>query len=150
MGAGSFGAGIGPAGFDPLVTTPPNRASLPDAPFYDPSVRGYPFGDGGELSAVHPVDQYVALVASIPLGSVASSPEDGVDYDRIRLAQPAARQSTITDCVRYALRDGIARGDILFLGAPIVDEDADSTTFAVDYVNLRLPGQPARRFSPGG
>lgn len=149
MGAGSFGAGIGPAGFDPLVTTPPNTATLPEAPAYDPATRSYPFGETGQLGDMHPVDQYVALAASIPLGSIAACPEDGVDYERIRRASAEARQSTITDCMRYALRDGIARGDLLFLGAPILEADESSTTWAVDYVNLRLPGQPARRFTPG-
>ncbi len=149
MGAGSFGAGIGPAGFDPLITSPPETVSLPAGVEYSPDIRGFPFAADGGVSPSHPVDQFVALVCTIARGSLAVTPEDGINFERIRRSSPDELQAVITDEVRYALRDGLARGDLLFLGAPLLETDSDEVVWAVDYVNLRLPGQPARRFGGG-
>lgn len=145
MGAGSFGAGIGPAGFDPLTETPPEILTLPPGVRYDPGARTFPFGTDGGIEAAHPVDQYVALVCTIARGSLAACPDAGIDLDRIRKAPADTVQAVVTDEVHRALADGIARGDLLFTGAPIL-ETGDELQWAVHYVNLRLPGQPARRF----
>ena len=150
MGAGSYPAGVGPAGFDPLVTTPPANLTLPGAPLYDPETRTFPFGPNGAARAVHPVDHYVALVCTTPRRSLASAPDEGIDFERIKRTPPASRQAVVTDEVRHALRDGISRGDLELLGAPILEDDETAgLAWAVDYKNLRLPGQPARRFPDG-
>lgn len=147
-GAGAFGAGRGPAGFDPLVFTKRVVLTLPPAAFYDPAVRDIILVDG-VVQAIHPVDQRTIFLATLPLGSMASAPEAGVDLERIRNAPPAALQATLNDAYRVALRQPIADGDIVFLGAPLLQTTTDGADWAVDYTNLRLPGAPARRFLPG-
>jgi len=145
-GAGTEDAGIGDAGFDSLVTTPATPISVPDAIQFDPQYKVFPFASDGQLASMHPVDQ-AAVLALRPKGSIRSAPDQGIDIARIKTAPRSALQATITDEVQLAWATLIARGDILFLGAPLHPEANGRPIFYADYQNLRLPGAPARRLN---
>lgn len=145
-GAGSSSAGSGPAGFDPIATsTGPLALAAAQAWFYDPELRDFTIDDAGDALAVHPVDQAVAMASTVALGSLASAPDTGCDFDAIKSAPRRNQQATVTDKVSLALAAFVDGGDIEFFGAPIVQQGPGRLLWAIEYANLRLPGAPRRR-----
>lgn len=144
MGAGSFGAGIGPAGSDPVTVSP---AAVPptttDTPFFDPFALVYPFDSTGELETTHPVWQRVALALGIRRGALRSTPDVGIPLERLRLATDLTAQREADGAVRVALADLLSAGDI-DLVAVSVDLPWRGKFYA-DIRNLREAGaEPVR------
>lgn len=144
MGVGAFGAGEGPAGFDPVPSAAPFITVTLTAPEYDPATRDNPGDESGALLSVHPVDQSVAMALHIPLGSIKSAPGTGIDYARLKRTSRAVMQDAVNDVVKNALSALIARGDIALLRSPLMPDAAGRPFFFVDYVNLRLPSNGPR------
>ena len=139
MALGSYACGIGPCGMDPPLAIDRISPTLPPAPKYDPALHAHPLNANGELVAVHPVDQAVALALHIPLGSIQSAPGTGIDYAKLKRASRLALQQTVNDVVQVALATLISEGDIKLIGSPLIPGSGGKPFFYVDYVNLRLP-----------
>ena len=104
-GAGSSGAGLGPAGFD-VVTEPtaPRNVTRPRAILFQLNGCDFPLDDDGRYEDVHPVDQWVALQLGIALGTVGSSPLVGSPLRRITHAGAPRTRAQVEDAVRVALK----------------------------------------------
>lgn len=112
MGAGSYAAGLGLAGHDPLETPEPVATSTgAGSPKFDPLTKTYPLTADGGVEEVDPIWQEIAHRLGIPLGALAFAPDVGIDVDRIRQATRENAQRTVEDVVRGALAPMIARGD---------------------------------------
>lgn len=148
MGAGTYRAGIGLAGANPLATvgvqstTGPQRAAK-----YDPFTKTFPLDANGNFIDVHPVDQGVAMALGISVGKLRSAPTTGHGLLALPRASPSKSKSDVTAAVNEALAPWVARGDIAIVS---IDSDTPNpningtTIVAVSYHNLRLPiGQPA-------
>lgn len=114
MGAGSFPAGVGLAGQDPIAasSTRSSGAALTGVPKFDPLTKTYPDDGAGGVEEVDPIWQEVAHRLGIPLGAIPSAATLGIDVARARAATPANAQSTIEDVVTVALQPMIDRGDV--------------------------------------
>lgn len=139
MGIGSFPAGMGPAGGDPIPD--------PSAPIFKPPIQAAKFDIGtktqvqasnGTLVSVHPVDQEVNLRLGIEEKQIASAVTVGHRIRQITRSGGPDVQSRVIDAVNIALADPLARKDIKILG---VDVDAKTVrgriVVAVNYLNLR-------------
>lgn len=86
MGAGSFGAGLGPAGLSPNTTGPVIGTSAPNAIRFEGSTRDWVLeSDGsGKFVPVTPNEQGVVLALSINKGDLKSSPTTGNDLGKIQ------------------------------------------------------------------
>lgn len=105
MPAGSFGAGTGLAGFDPvepLSETPFSRP--PNALLFDPNTRDFRLGADGRFVSVDPVDQEVALALWIRQNSLGSVPGAGSRLRSIARAGGPSLISETQDIVRQALK----------------------------------------------
>ena len=140
MGAGDFPAGEGPSGHTPQFGAPADN-STKRAAYFDMFLRSYPVDGSGELKAIHPVDQAVALALGIRLGGIASAAQTGLDVERLRRASRATLAITVRYVVAEALATLIGEGDIQFLGAPLTPDANGRPFFFVDYRNLRLPSR---------
>ncbi len=141
-GAGTAGAGIGPAGFEILPTSDSTVAQSPIALLFDPRTRDYRLGADGRFVAVHPVDQETALALSLTYGDVGSTSNLGNRLRRIaRLGGPSL-QSGVEDLVRQALARLLDRKAIALLDITVQNPARGQLLVAVTYVNLML--QPPR------
>lgn len=145
MGAGSFGAGVGLAGHDPVETAEPVviAAGLGAARF-DPLTKTYPVADDGEVEQVDAVWQEVAHRLGIPLGALASTPDVGIDLERIRAATREQAQRTVEDVIAVALKPMIERGDVAV--ARVVLAQPWRGKWESWIVNLRDPRSKPRPF----
>lgn len=113
MGAGSALAGLGLAGHDPIaIPAAPVDTAPAGSPKWDPLTKSYPLLADGSVDEVDPVWQEVAHRLGIPLGSLSSAPDIGIDVEAARNATPGNAQRTIEDVVNRALAPMIARGDV--------------------------------------
>lgn len=141
MGAGSFPAGRGRAGFDPAYLPPaPQVITLPRALEYDPSIRGYTMNADGTFVDLHPVDQQVAFLLFPEQGSVPSENDLGTRLrKRLERCDPAQIPNIALDEVRTALKAPIAAGDVLLVSVTTDATVRGRVITKVIYVNLRLP-----------
>lgn len=99
-GLGAFGAGVGPCGHDPedeLVGS--HRQETVEALEFDPYDRVYSQNaDGSMVAGSGPIQRAAHLM--LPLGSIAATPESGLDVDAIKRASPGARKNVIEDALR--------------------------------------------------
>lgn len=145
-GAGSFKAGTGGAGQNPITQATLVEMLRPQAIFFDPSTRGFPQDLDGLNVAVHPVDQSVAIIFGVFKGSILSAKDTGFDRARVKRATKAALQAAINDECARVLADLIGDGSVKFLGSPLRADAHGRPFFYVDYVNLRIsPTEPKRR-----
>lgn len=137
MGAGSFPAGVGLAGADPQSIS---AAAVPmvNAAQYDPRLRIIVQNADGTTAEMHPIDQQVAYSLTIKLGTIASDPTRGFDWDKLKRTAPSARQHAASDLVKRALATPIAAGDITVVSVQLV-QDQSRLFVVTNYVNNRLP-----------
>jgi phage gp46-like protein len=147
MGAGSFPAGLGGAGLDPVyLPTPAAQPLPPRALFYDPRLRQFSLTDAlGNQFDVHPVDQIVALRLTSYQGQSTSQTTLGTRLRTISqgLSPDRAQQLAQTE-VQRVLQDLIDAGDIRLISVVADVSVYSRTQFAVTYVNLRDPANPLR------
>lgn len=146
MGAGSFAAGSTPAGFDNPVQQARIVPVLPAAVLYDPLTRSLPLDANGQVQSVHPVDQEVARMLTIPLGAIAGDPDSGLDVVMLkRPVSPAQVPNLISLVVKKALKRLLDAGDI-----KIIAIEAAPTSlrrqFSVSYWNVR--SQTSQKYPP--
>lgn len=143
MGAGSYAAGLGPAGYDPVAAPSTRTADAVAIPLYDPKIKGYPYapeGDDGlcQLVDVHPVMQEVSLALGLGKGTIKSLPGLGINIKRIRNTRSADIPEVVRDEVNRALESLIAAKDIL-LREVRSEAKNGRVGFEADVVNLRDP-----------
>lgn len=95
-GAGSFPAGFGPAGVDPLPvpfgTAPPRSVVPPAALWFDGATQDFLLDPTtGLYVPLHPVDQQVALALLVNLGSVSSATGVGAAFRSITRITPSTK-----------------------------------------------------------
>lgn len=139
MSAASLPAGFGLAGFNSPVIDEVAALLRPVSAYYDPDLREFVLDDGGQFTNVHPVDQEVSLRLGVALGTLAGSPNVGLDVASLKRASAESMQAAVNDAVQTALADLVDRGDIELLGSPLMPDAAGRPFFFVDYRNLRLP-----------
>lgn len=143
-GAGTFVAGVHPAGYDPAVGAPAGAVrTIPAALLYDGASRDFPLdaSQGGppyQYAAVHPVDQQVALRLQLQYGSVRSAPAVGAKFHLIPLDDRAA--ASAANEVDRVLADLVAAGAVTVLRVTVVARlvVTGSLVVIVDYRNDRL------------
>lgn len=147
MATSSWAAGSIPAGGDvytrSTVVTPFTAAAK-----YDPNTRTMVVSTvDGSLEIVHWVDQAVALALSVPLGSVPSVPDLGLDFGAVRKANHANAQRVVQDAVSRALGRLISL-KLVKLGAIVVKWSNGTIQWITNYTNLALPTPQNRMFPP--
>lgn len=136
MGAGSFAAGLGLAGLDPLPpANPPRNVSPPAALYFDGASRGFPLDAQGHYLGIHPVDQAVAVALIVSLGSLSSAPEVGAAFTSIKRVGPST-VATATDYANRALATLVQAKKIQILGIVVTTPTRGSIVVTVSYVNL--------------
>lgn len=142
MGAGSFGAGLGGAGFDPVYLPIPQQPVLtPRAVLYDPSVKQYLLTDSnGNKVDVHPIDQIVATRLTMQQGQSASRPDLGTRI-RARFAQaaPVRHPQIAYQEVSAELADLISAGDVKLWSVQLLVTPAGAEIVVPTYTNMRDP-----------
>lgn len=140
MGAGSYRAGIGPAGASPITS----NLSLPNqgqrAALFDPLSKTFPLGDDGKHVDIHPVDQAMAMALCIPAGALKSAPKTGHTLREIPRAEGDTVHREAEDRVRRATAGIVARGDVALLKISVASDPLPNGRLLVDvsYRNLRL------------
>jgi hypothetical protein len=138
-GFGWLPAGVGPAGYNPVV--PPNAprdVRPPAALLFDGGTRDFPLDENGFYRAIHPVDQKVALALCVSRGAIAAVPGIG---NKLRTIQRVRRDVAITlvnNYVREALADLIAAKSIQVDKIEVDPDVPGRLLFAVTYLNLEL------------
>ena len=121
QGAGTAGAGVGPAGHDPEMDPSEKVTQTPvGALFFDPYDRVWK--QNSDLTMVEgsgPIQR--AAVLLIPRGHIAATPGNGIDIAAIKRASPERRQRVVEDQVRAAWKPLLDSGQIE-MGAVTLEE----------------------------
>jgi hypothetical protein len=136
MALGDYPAGEGPAGFDPVMASSRVAPVVPKALYIDLEKRTVLYDANGYAKAMHPVDQTMAICCGIKKGTLTSSPDDGLDVDRILQASLASRQSVAEDAVNVAAAGPIGRGDVT-IRRVLASTGTGQISLIVDYRNNR-------------
>jgi hypothetical protein len=138
MPAGSLGAGVGPAGYDPPVTSPASDPTRTRALRYDLATRTFVEDGTGGFVSIDPIDQKVALILGTEQGSVASVPTLGQRYRaRVNGIDPKQIPAVVLDETRIVLAALISAGDIALLDVQTDAHVRGRVVIAVTYRNLR-------------
>lgn len=139
LGLGWFPAGIGPAGYDPVIPPDaPRRVRPPAALRYDGATRDFLLDANGFYEEIHPVDQKVALALCISRGAVAAVPELGNQLRTIRRTSRAVAETIAKQFVREALAD-LTRGKSITIEDITVQTDVPGRLLVfVLYRNIEL------------
>ncbi len=145
MGAGSYGAGLGLAGHDPVesssaaATLPPRRGSK-----FDPFTKTYVLTADGDVDQVEAVWEEIAHRLGIPLGALSFAKDVGIDVERIRNTTRERAQRTVEDVVAQALKPLVDAGDVSLERVLLAQPWAGKWEAWVR--NLRDPSAPPRPF----
>jgi hypothetical protein len=136
-GAGSFPAGSGPCGLDPLSPPPPPRSVTPPAALrFDGQSQDLLLDSSGHYLAIHPIDQQVALALLIGLGTIGSAPTVGAAFRQITRITNAT-QTQATNMARAALAALVSAKKIQITDITVeVSLPQGATLIAVTYLNL--------------
>ncbi len=144
MGLGSYGAGMGPAGEDPLAAaSAPRSVTPPAALWFDGATRDFLLDSQGRYLGIHPVDQRAALALLIAYGTISSAPTTG---NKVRRIQKIIRSTPdqVRDYVSQCLDSLIRAGDIVVRDVQVeTNRLVGSITLAVSYTNLRTSKKAA-------
>ena len=105
MGAGSFPAGFGPTGLDPLPPPPRARDVTPPAAlWFDGATQDFLLDRStGLYVPLHPVDQRVALALLVNLGSLSGAPAVGAAFRSITRITPSTKTEVVSDATNALL-----------------------------------------------
>lgn len=148
LGLGWFPAGIGPAGYDPVVPPDaPRNVRPPAALRLDGPSRDYVLDANGFYAESHPVDQKVGLALLVSRGAIASVPGIGNKLRTIRRVSAAVAETLARQYIREALAELIT-GKSIAIDSIVVDTAvAGRLLFSVAYKNLELERDNERTFS---
>jgi hypothetical protein len=147
LGMGWFPAGIGPAGYDPVVPPDgPRNVRPPAALRLDGLARDYVLDDDGFYAESHPVDQKVGLALLVSRGAIAAVPGIGNKLRTIRRVSVAVAETLTRQHINEALSD-LIRGKSIDIESIVVDTAvAGRLLFSVAYKNLELDRDNERTF----
>jgi len=136
-GAGSFPAGMGPAGADPVQSSPPRAPINLGAMRYEGSTRGWVQDSTGQYVKLHPVEQAVALSMCTRKGSLKSNPRVGNTLFEIEYLGGDDLAKDVEDRVRnaYPLSVLVAAGDVEIVR--IEHDETNGLFVALYFRNLR-------------
>lgn len=132
-GSGSAGDDAQGAGGDPMVVSTRFDPTKPVAIRYDPELRLYVLADN-QLARMHPIDQAMAIACTVPLGSLPSSPETGIDFEALRQATWLDRVDVVNTCVANATLRLRQRG--LVRNVVVRFRSATAMLFEIEYTNV--------------
>jgi hypothetical protein len=139
LGLGWFPAGIGPAGYDPVVPPDaPRNVRPPAALRLDGASRDYVLDDDGFYAESHPVDQKVGLALLVSRGAIAVVPELGNKLRTIRRVSRTVAETLTRQHIREALADLISAKSIEIESIVVDTAVAGRLLFSVAYRNLEL------------
>ena len=141
-GYGTSGAGIGPAGHDPVTTSVGVERTLPLALHFDPSTGDATMLSTGRLQADHPVDAWMDLTFSVPRGTLRSSPLVGHTLSEIQYLT-SKLDADVRDRVNSAVAARVRAGDLRIDSIRVARQTVGFVVL-ISYTNLRLASQPAR------
>jgi hypothetical protein len=146
MGAGSYGAGVGPAGHD-LATSASGSPILRGhgAIWYDGAARDYLLDAQGNYRTVHFVDQKVALALVIREGDVAGVPTLGSRLALLKRGSRTRLQAAAEDAVRLALAQMLADGEVELGRVDVASPARGKLLVTVYYKNLLLIDETQRQ-----
>ena len=148
LGLGWFPAGIGPAGYDPVIPPgAPRRARPPAALKFDGASRDFVLREDGFYEEIHPVDQKVALALCISRGAVAAVPELGNQLRTIRRVSRAVAETLAKQYVRETLADMIAGKSIELIDTKVQTDVPGRLFVFVLYRNLELDAETTNTVS---
>lgn len=139
LGIGWYAAGLGPAGYDPVV--PPNAprdVRPPAALLFDGETRDFPLDANGFYSEVHPVDQKVELALCISREAIAAAPEIGNKLRTIQRVKSTVAETLARNYIREVLADLLASKAIRIENIELDVSVPGRLLFAVTYTNLEL------------
>lgn len=137
-GAGSMGAGLVPAGFDPPGDVgSPRDVKPPHALYLDAATMDFLPDDEGHYQEVHPVDHQVEMRLLPVVGSVSSSLTVGSTLRDIKIDTRERMIAEATRIVNDRLSDLIANRDIRILSIVAYAANAWRVHVEVSYQNLR-------------
>lgn len=139
LGLGWFPAGVGPAGYDPVIPPDaPRRVRPPVALRYDGATRDFVLRADGFYAEIHPVDQKVSLAMCISRGAVAAVPGLGNKLRTIRRTTAAVATTLAKQYVREALADLLAAKSIALKDVTVQADVPGRLLVFVLYHNLEL------------
>jgi hypothetical protein len=142
MPAGSYGAGVGPAGYDPATQSPASEVAPTRALRFDLATRRFVEDGAGGFKDIHPVDQKVAFALGTEQGTLPSVPTFGQRYRaRVNGIDPKQIPAVVADETRVVLGDLLAAGDIALLSVETDASVRGRVLIAVTYANLRDPNR---------
>jgi hypothetical protein len=147
VGAGSFPAGFGPAGVDPVVASEPSGPFTPPAAIYIDLGTADAKVVAGVWQSMHPVDQAVQLSFGVRRGTIRSAPNVGHEFDKIRVIGNVRFEGD----VRAAARDAfpfsklVDNGSITHLDTMIQRGKTGEFKVLVSYINNKLPRTPQQQ-----
>jgi hypothetical protein len=147
LGLGWFPAGIGPAGYDPVVPADaPRNVRPPAALRLDGATRDYVLGEDGFYEESHPVDQKVALAILVSRGAIAAVPDLGNRLRTIRRVSRTVAETLVRQHIREALAE-LIRGKSIEIESIVIDTAvAGRLLFSIAYRNLDLDRDSLRPF----
>ncbi len=136
-GVGSFPAGRGPAGANPIVTSPPLARVAKGAMRYEGRTRGWVQSADGQYVKLHPVEQAVALSMCTRKGSLKSAPKVGNTLFEIEYLGAPDLGADVEDRVRNAfpLSQLLAAGDVEII--KIAHDETNGLIVVLYFKNLR-------------
>jgi len=137
MGAGSFPAGIGPAGLDPVISSRPrDPIETPSALAFDGVAKDYQLDGLGRYVGVHWVDAAAFTQLRISEGSVRSAPGVGETISQIAYIDRRRIRAQVEDRVKLAWKQLIDGGFLNYLGVTLDLSTPGRIMYVADYENL--------------
>jgi hypothetical protein len=136
-GAGTFPAGSGPAGFDPILRSAPRKPVAQGAIRYEGKTRGWVRADDGQYVKLHPIEQAVALSMCTRKGTLRSAPKVGNTLFEIEYLGSPDIGADVEDRVRNAfpLSSLVAAGDVEII--KIDHDETNGLAVILYFKNLR-------------
>lgn len=136
MGLGSYPFGVGPFGRDPAITTARPSGTTPSALLFDVGTKQTLLDANGYAVSIDPIDQEVSLAIGVGRGTLTSSPDTGLDYERLLRASSDTVLAIARDAVNVALAAPLGRGDVRVLDVQ-AESGGGRVSLVVTYANLR-------------
>lgn len=136
-----------PAGFGPVepLSFKPNIV-LPAALLIDGRTRDFVRTDDGQFESIHPVDQRAYIALAYRLGSIGSAISVGSGLRNITVLRQEKINRQVQGAAGLALQKQIDAGDVTLQGAAAEIQEHGRLVVVVDYVNMKLSPDSARRF----
>ena len=132
-------AGTGRAGFDAVASLPAFIPQTFETALFDVGLKDYPLDASGRVQTIHPIDQRVALIMTVQLGSFTPGGKAGNGLRSIKRLNPETITSIVTDKINLALAPLIGSGDIVVTAIDCTSNSLGQMYVALSYTNMRLP-----------